>query len=189
MSADICGPDCPEYMGIGCDFNSDSMVQCKRLRLKIGENFKAEEGAVIGGQSTSFDEEGRLVRALSGLEIGPNVWVGPNAVIMSGHKRPTKIGANVKIGALCNVGHDVIIGDNAKILNGTIIAGYAEIGEGAVIAIGVKIRNRIKVGKGSFIGMGSVVVKNIPPYCVAYGNPARVNVRKTVKSMILRCFS
>ncbi len=29
---DLCSSDCPEYMGDGCLLNSDSMVQCKRIR-------------------------------------------------------------------------------------------------------------------------------------------------------------
>ena len=32
----------------------------------------------------------------------------------------------------------------------------------------------VTIGKGSIIGANAVVTKNIPPYCVAVGNPARV---------------
>lgn len=42
------------------------------------------------------------------------------------------------------------------------------IGANAVITAGVTL------GKHSVIAAGSVVTKNIPPYCVAVGNPARV---------------
>lgn len=42
------------------------------------------------------------------------------------------------------------------------------IGSNSVILLGVKI------GNNSVIGAGSTVVKDIPPYCVAVGNPARV---------------
>ncbi len=42
------------------------------------------------------------------------------------------------------------------------------IGEGAYIKAGVSI------GDGAVIGMGSVVTRNVPPYAIAAGNPARV---------------
>ncbi len=42
------------------------------------------------------------------------------------------------------------------------------IGEKAIILPGVTI------GEKSIIGAGAVVVKDIPPYCIAVGNPARI---------------
>jgi acetyltransferase-like isoleucine patch superfamily enzyme len=35
----------------------------------------------------------------------------------------------------------------------------------------------VTVGEGAIIGVNSVVVNDIPPYCVAMGNPARVVVK------------
>lgn len=49
-----------------------------------------------------------------------------------------------------NIGHDVWIGQNALVLSG------------------------ISIGIGAVIGAGSVVTKNIPPYAIAVGNPAKV---------------
>lgn len=31
----------------------------------------------------------------------------------------------------------------------------------------------VTIGEGAIIGTGSVVTKDIPPYCVAVGNPAK----------------
>ncbi|WP_350284729.1 acyltransferase [uncultured Croceitalea sp.] len=50
----------------------------------------------------------------------------------------------------------------------TIIEDEAHIGANSVVLAGVTI------GKRCQIGAGSVVTKDIPPYCVAVGNPARV---------------
>jgi acetyltransferase-like isoleucine patch superfamily enzyme len=51
------------------------------------------------------------------------------------------------------------------------ICRYAWIGAGTHIMKGVTI------GEGAIIGVNSVVVNDIPPYCVAMGNPARVVVK------------
>lgn len=180
----ICGSDCPDYMGAGCDLNSDAMVQCKRKRPVIGDGFFAGKGSVIGGDPMIFSD-GKPVEALGGLIIGENVWVGARAVIMKGDKGPTRIGPNVIIGPDTTVGHDSIIGDGARILLGAHIAGYVEIGERALICMGALIRNHIKIGKCALVGMGAVVVKDVPAYTVVYGNPARVDVKRSVKRYIV----
>ena len=118
------------------------------------------------------------LEALEGLEIGPDVWVGPNAVIMLGVNGPTKIGARSMIGGLCNIGHDSEIGEDTKILNGTIIAGHVKIGPRSWVGIGCRFRERVSVGEGSLIGMGSNVVEPIPANVIAWGNPCRVIKRR-----------
>ena len=54
------------------------------------------------------------------------------------------------------------------VIKATIIEEEAHIGANAVILAGVR------VGKRSQVGAGSVVTKDIPPFSIAAGNPARV---------------
>ena len=51
------------------------------------------------------------------------------------------------------------------------IGRYAWIGQNSFIMKGVT------VGEGAIIGVGSVVVNDVPAYCVAIGNPAKVVVK------------
>lgn len=55
------------------------------------------------------------------------------------------------------------------------ICRYAWIGHNAFIMKGVTI------GEGAVIGVNSVVISDIPPYCVAMGNPARVVMKNASK--------
>jgi acetyltransferase-like isoleucine patch superfamily enzyme len=48
---------------------------------------------------------------------------------------------------------------------------YAWIGNGA------QIRKGVTIGEGAIIGANSVVISDIPDYCVAMGNPAEVYFR------------
>ncbi|MDR3392577.1 MAG: DapH/DapD/GlmU-related protein [Sulfuriferula sp.] len=50
-----------------------------------------------------------------------------------------------------NIGHDVWVGQNAIILSG------------------------VTIGNGAVIGAGAVVAKDIPPYAIVVGNPARIS--------------
>ncbi|MGN6163039.1 MAG: acyltransferase, partial [Flavisolibacter sp.] len=54
------------------------------------------------------------------------------------------------------------------IIKETIIEDEAHIGANSVVLAGVRI------GRRSQIGAGSVVTKDIPPFSIALGNPARV---------------
>ena len=58
---------------------------------------------------------------------------------------------------------------NHPITRGDIIIGNdVWIGEGAYIKAGVNI------GNGAVVGMGSVVTRDVPPYAIVAGNPARI---------------
>lgn len=54
------------------------------------------------------------------------------------------------------------------VIKETVIEEEAHIGANSVVLPGVRI------GKRSQIGAGSVVTKDVPPFCIAIGNPARV---------------
>lgn len=148
------------------------------MRNKLGKNVIIEKGAIIGAQATTFNDKGELIKPKEGLIINDHTWIGSNSVICAGLERDTYIGKNVKIGILCVIGHDVVIEDGVQIMNGTQIAGFAQIGKKTFIGLGSHIRNRVKIGAGSIIGMGSNVVSDIPDNVIAYGNPCMVISRR-----------
>ncbi len=55
--------------------------------------------------------------------------------------------------------------------------GRIRVGERSFIGCKSIIMPGVTIGKGAVIGAGSVVTKDIPPYCVAVGVPAKV-IRK-----------
>jgi len=148
----------------------------------VGKNFRCKKGAVIGGIPI-----GKKGFRYFGVEIGDNVEVGPNSVIMEGIEGPTKIGNNVTIGGLCSIGHDCDVGDNVEILIGSHIAGFVTIEKNAVVAMHGSIISRVTIGKGAFVGKDSNVMGDIPNNVIAYGNPARViRQRRNFVSFLLR---
>ena len=52
--------------------------------------------------------------------------------------------------------------------------GAVVIKDGTWLGFGVQIMSGVTIGKQSVIAAGSIVTKDIPDYCVAVGNPARV---------------
>jgi len=166
--------------------NPAKLLTRKNKKIKIGENFRAEPGVVLGGQPTLITRGNKIIEPEAGITIGNNVLIGANTVVMLGRNNDTEIKDGVKIGALCNIGHDAIIGEGTLIVNGTFIAGHAEIGKNVNIMMGCRICNRVKIGDNTTIGMGSNVMEDIPPNVVAYGNPCKVIRKKpsTVERMV-----
>ena len=70
-----------------------------------------------------------------------------------------------------------------QLLHSIIIALIIErdcwIGYGAVILTGVR------VGRGAIIAAGSVVLKDVEPYSIVAGNPARVVAKRFSEEQIL----
>lgn len=110
-----------------------------------------------------------------GIVIGKNVYVGPHTVIHRARdpEYPTTIEEGVQIGALNNVGHHSVIGENTLITQGVMISGSVRIGKRCYIAPNVSIKQHVKICDDVFIGLGAIVVNNIEKPGVWYGQPAR----------------
>mmetsp|Transcript_45868 Transcript_45868/g.117316 ORF Transcript_45868/g.117316 Transcript_45868/m.117316 type:complete len:114 (-) Transcript_45868:79-420(-) len=84
------------------------------------------------------------------------------------------------------IGETATVGDNVSILHHVTLGGsgtgngvrHPNIGNGVLLGAGVVCLGPITVGHGSKIGAGSLVVSNLPDYCVAVGVPAKVLRRK-----------
>jgi acetyltransferase-like isoleucine patch superfamily enzyme len=53
------------------------------------------------------------------------------------------------------------------------ITGMVEVGDYATIGTNSTILPHLKIGEGAYIGAGAVVTKNVAPYTIVAGNPAR----------------
>jgi len=112
-----------------------------------------------------------LITYTSGrIEIGNHTFVNYGSSIAAR--------TSVKIGSYCHLGHYTFVMDNDQhdvtrhweLPNSepVVIGDHVWIGSKAVILPGVRI------GSHAVVGAGSIVTKDVPPRCVAAGNPARV---------------
>jgi acetyltransferase-like isoleucine patch superfamily enzyme len=130
------------------------------------------EGVSLNGTVVPIE----LVTYTSGrIEIGNHTFINYGSSIAAR--------TSVKIGSYCHLGHYTFVMDNDQhdVVRHTelpqsepvIIEDHVWIGSKAVILPGVRIGSR------AVIGAGSIVTKDVPPRCVAAGNPARVLRRLT----------
>lgn len=119
-----------------------------------------------------------------GSSFGKHSYCGYDCVIL-----------NTNIGSFCSISDDVVIGGSQHPMHyvstspvflahrDSVKAKFAKhpyvnkpittIGHDVWIGSGAKIKAGISIGTGAVIGMGSVVTKNVLPYAVVAGNPAK----------------
>jgi UDP-N-acetylglucosamine acyltransferase len=88
--------------------------------------------------------------------------------------KKTVIGDNNFILAYCHIAHDCIVGNNTILANNATLAGHVEIGDFTVIGGLTPIHQFVKIGEGVMIGGASAVSQDIPPFCLAEGNRAKI---------------
>ena len=102
--------------------------------------------------------------------IGKNVAIFPNVTVMTN----ATIGNHVFIASKCNIGHGSKIDDYVLMSALVAIPGNVTVEEGCWIGLNASIRDGVTIGKWSLVGMGSVVLKDVEPYTIVAGNPAKV---------------
>ena len=139
---------CPGGVSIG----AGSMVM-KNAILHV-YNFRdlPHSGITIGARS--LVGEACILRGQGGISIGDDVYLGTLVQVLAVN--------HIFADTSRPISHQGITAEGISIANG------AWIGSGAIILDGVQI------GRNAVVGAGAVVNRDVPDFCVAVGNPARI---------------
>lgn len=128
------------------------------------------------------DRGGRIVVGSCGFWPGVRLECWRDAAIGIGDgtylNRGVEIvaAAFVEIGRDCAIGRDVIIMDSDQhaLPGEDFVVAPVTIGDRVWIGARAIVLKGVSIGHDSVIGAGSIVTRDIPPSCIAAGQPARV---------------
>jgi maltose O-acetyltransferase len=126
----------------------------RKIGMKIGNNCVVRRGVYLGSPNE--------------LEMGDGSFIGRASLYCTGG---VKIGKNVNISdgaVVITAKHDVNSPAFEALYEPIIIEDWAWIATNAIVLAGVT------VGEGAVVAAGAVVTKDVAPYSVVGGNPAKV---------------
>lgn len=152
-------------IGAGCIFDDGAVLDAKGTAnqgIQIGDFVMVGRNSVIGCKEGS-------------IRIGDRTNVGINCVVHS--ESSVDIGANVLISSFCYIlgggRHDFDRVDVPIIQQGSSTRGV-RIEDNCWLGAHVTVMDGVTIGHDAVIGAGAVVTKDVPPFAIATGIPARV---------------
>lgn len=126
----------------------------KKTRISSYVKIKVNRGFLRIGKNCTINSFCFIDADIGNVEIGDNVLIGPHVGIHGSNynytSREKLIIDQDMVSKGIRIGDDVWIGSHSTILDG------------------------VTIGQGAVIGAGSVVTRDIPPYSIALGVPARL---------------
>ena len=104
---------------------------------------------------------------------GARIGIGSQILIHATICIETNIGKACIINTGAQVDHECVLGDGVHIMPGAVLAGCVNVGKFATIGSGAVILPRINIGEGAVVGAGAVVTRDVEPYTVVTGIPAK----------------
>lgn len=176
----------------------------RKMLARMGKSVYIQHGVeIIGGRNIEIGDnvailKNSIIKAQDNSQIciGDYVQLKPEVEIEAVENAKIKIGARTVInkhvwihsGSSVEIGQDCLIApyvgilatnwnyaDCSKPINtqGSSSKGIV-IGDDCWLGHRVSVVDGVKIGQGSVIGAGAVVTKDIPPYSIAVGVPAKV---------------
>lgn len=132
------------------------------LRIKVFESLNIPDEKLI-----------TLIHPLTfigeGVELAPGVMVMANSYIGPA----TKIGKCTFVMANCAIGHNNNIGGFCHFSVGAICSSVLTIGDGCDVALNATVMEKVTMGNFSVVGAGALCLKDVEPYQVVVGSPAK----------------
>ena len=169
------------YVGAGASLGADCVVYPRVVLYPgttVGDRVILHAGSVIGSDGFGFVFDGERqvkVPQVGRARIGDDVEIGANACVDRGALDETAIAGGVKIDNLCQIGHNVRIGEHAVISAQTGVAGSSTIGREAVIGGQAGIADYCRIDDRGIVGAqcGVPSRKRVPAGQPFWGTPAR----------------
>ncbi len=160
-------------------------------KVKVGKGTRIKSHVVVEGNTTlgegnlifQFATVGSVPQDLKYKGEDSQLIIGDHNTIRefvslnpgtAGGGMVTRIRDHNLLMMYCHIAHDCILGSHNIIANGATLGGHVAIEDYVIVGGLVGVHQFVKVGASAILGAGSMVSKDIPPYCNATGDRARL---------------
>jgi UDP-N-acetylglucosamine acyltransferase len=169
------GPYCVVGAGVkigkGTKIHSHAVIQG---RTTLGEGNVVFPFATIGSIPQDLKYKGEPSELLIGNRNTIREYVSLNPGTVGGGM-VTRVGDRNLLMMYCHIAHDCIVGDHNVIANGATLGGHVAIEDFVIVGGLVGIHQFVRIGTSAILGAGSMVSKDVPPYCNATGDRAKLH--------------
>ena len=155
-------------IGKGCRIGAHVIIDG---HTTIGENNRFFTGAVIGSEQQDLKYRGGRSR----LVVGNNNTIREYATVnvSTSEENATIIGNNNLLMAYTHVAHECEIHDGVVMANDSTLGGHVTIEDKAILGGLAAVHQFVRLGTMAIVGGCSKVTKDILPYSMVDGHPAK----------------
>lgn len=139
---------------------------------RIGADNEIYPGAVIGTAPQDVRYRGEESHVRIGDRNAIREYVTINRA--NNHMGVTVVGNDNMLMAYTHVAHNCVLGNGIIMTNYSGLAGHVEVEDFAVLGGFAGVHQFVRVGTMSMVGGAAKVIKDIPPYSIVDGQPARI---------------
>ena len=163
----VIGPDVT--IGRGTSIASHVVV---KQSTRIGEDNKILQFSSIGEDP----QDKKYAGEETFLEIGDRNVIREYVTLNRGTAQDVvtiRIGSDNLLMAYTHVAHDCVIGDHTILANAASLGGHVQVDDWAILGGFSIVHQFCHIGAHVFSAMGSAIAKDVPPYIMLGGHPAK----------------
>ena len=142
-------------------------------RTSVGQGNTIYQFATIRSRPQDLKYRGEASELIIGNHNTIREYVSLNPGTAGGGM-VTRVGDHNLLMMHCHIAHDCLIGSHNIIANGATLGGHVMIQDYVIVGGLVGIHQFARIGSGAILGAGSMVSKDVPPFCNATGDRARL---------------
>ncbi len=166
-------------------------------RVRIGAGTVIGPHVVIEGRTTIG--EGNRIFQFASIGAPPQdlKYQGEDSALIIGHRNRirefctlnpgtaggglvTEVGDDNLLMNYAHVAHDCRLANHIIVANGVQLGGHVTVESFAVLGALAGVHQFVRIGESSIVGAGSMVSQDVPPFCNATGDRARLHGLNTV---------